>query len=116
MSGIRMYKGQTIKQHFCADVCGKVCGENYLRSDIVEVDFSTRIMPLPTALSLQEFKGNNGMTVAPRPFLLLTSCDILMLPKLKLALKETRLHDITIQEQSQGNFFSFRKADVSKCF
>jgi hypothetical protein len=95
-------------QIFC-DVCGKVCGKNYLRSGTLEVDFSTRIMPLLTALSLQEFQANNGMIVAPRPsyFLYLASCDILMFPKLQLALKERKFHDIMIQEQSQTVFYYF---------
>jgi hypothetical protein len=45
---------------FC-DVC--YC----LRSGTLEIDFSTRIMLLLTALSLQEFQANNGITVAPHP-------------------------------------------------
>jgi hypothetical protein len=51
---------------FC-DVCSKVCGENCLRSGTLETDFSTRIIPLLTAFSLQEFQTNNGMTVALHP-------------------------------------------------
>jgi hypothetical protein len=51
---------------FC-DVCWEVCGENFLRSGTQEIDFSTRLMPLLIALSLQEFQANNGMTVAPHP-------------------------------------------------
>jgi len=51
---------------FC-DVCWNVSGENCLRSGTLEIDFSTRIMPLLTALSLQEFQANNSMTAAPTP-------------------------------------------------
>jgi hypothetical protein len=51
---------------FC-DVCWKVCDENCLRSGTLEIDFSTRVMPLLTALSLQEFQANNGKTVTQHP-------------------------------------------------
>jgi len=60
------HKAAISVEMFC-DVCWKVCGENCLRSGTLEIDFSTRIMPLLTALSLQEFLANNGMTVAPHP-------------------------------------------------
>jgi len=71
---------------FC-DVCWNVCGANCLRSGTLEIDFCTRIMPLLTALSLQEFQANNGMTAAPHPPSYTSIPWHFYVSKLKLALK-----------------------------
>lgn len=84
---------------FC-DICWKVCGENCLGNGTLEIDFSTRIMPLLTALSLQEFQANNGMTVAPHPPSYIQH-PIAFLCFQTQAGTEMRYHDIMIQEQSQ---------------
>jgi len=60
-----LFHSNRLSQHFLQtfdDVCGKTFGENNLKNDALEIDFSTTALPLLTVDCLIYFLSNSAMS------------------------------------------------------